>query len=108
MSAERYLTYLPDSMAELKEFQTLGAVEGEILAEEEAAKEEMIRNQWIVSADRKGLTRFAAMMGLESRGKETEELRAEVLYRWNFRSPYPFFTLLDWLDGFCGADGYTA
>ena len=40
MSAERYLTYLPDSMAELKEFQTLGAVEGEILAEEEAAKEE--------------------------------------------------------------------
>ncbi len=37
MSAERYLTYLPDSMAELKEFQTLGAVEGEILAEEEAA-----------------------------------------------------------------------
>lgn len=108
MSAERYLAYLPDSMAELKEFQTLGAVEGEILAEEAAAKEEMIRNQWIVTADRKGLARYAAMMGLESRGKETEELRAEVLYRWNFRSPYPYFALLDWLDGCCGPDGYAA
>lgn len=108
MSAERYLAYLPDSMAELKEFQTLGAVEGEILAEEAAAKEEMIRNQWIVTADRRGLARYAAMMGLESRGKETEELRAEVLYRWNFRSPYPYFALLDWLDGCCGPDGYAA
>lgn len=108
MSKGKYTDYLPSSIAELKEFQTLGEIEGEILAEEEAAKEAMIRNQWIVTADRKGLTRYAAMMGLESRGKETEELRAEILYRWNFRSPYPYFALLDWLDGFCGPDGYSA
>lgn len=104
----RYSRHLPEDIAELKEFQTLGEIEGEILEEQAAAKEAMIRSQWIVTADRKGLARYAGMMGLESRGKETETLRGEVLYRWNFRSPYPFFALLDWLDGCCGADGYTA
>lgn len=104
----RYSRHLPEGIAELKEFQTLGRIEGAVLEEEAAAKEEMVRNQWIVTADRTGLLRYAAMMGLEGRGKETETLRGEVLFRWNFRSPYPFFYLLDWLDGFCGADGYTA
>lgn len=108
MSAERYTGYLPDEIAALKEFQTLGELEGEILEEAEEAKEEIIRNQWITTADRRGLLRYAAMMGIESRGKETEALREEVLYRWNFHSPYPYFYLLDWLDGCFGADGYTA
>lgn len=107
MSGERYLRYLPDTVKELKEFQRLAEIEGEILEEEAAARDRLVNNQWILTAERSGLLRLAKIMGfLGAESLETEALRAEILSRWNSRSPYTYFHLQDWLDGCLGAGNY--
>lgn len=104
MTAQRYLRYLPDFLAEYAEFQKLGEIEGEILEEEAKAKQEMEQDQWILTATRKGLLRRAVMMGLfVSETEDTETLRERVLSYWNSRRPYTFFMMQEWLDTFCGA-----
>ena len=109
MSENRYSQYLPDTVKELQEFQKLGEIESGILEEEAAARDMLVRNQWILTAERSGLLRLAKMMGfLGAEGMETEALRAEILFRWNSRSPYTYFHLLDWLDGCCGKGTYTS
>jgi len=107
MTENRYLYYLPNTVRELQEFQKLAEMEGGILKEEAAAKEELIRNQWILTAERSGLLRLSGIMGLYgAEGMETEKLRAEILSGWSSRSPYTLFHLEDWLDGCLGADAY--
>lgn len=103
----RYSIYLPDTVKELQEFQKLGQIEGLILEEEAAARDTVVNNQWILTAEKSGLLRQAKMMGfLGAETMETEELREEILYRWNSRSPYTTFHLQDWLDGCCGEGTY--
>lgn len=103
----RYLMHLPEIVRELREFQKLGAVEGQILLEESVAKDKLIRNQWIQTADRSGLLRLAKIMSfLGAEMMETETLRAELLLRWNSGSIYTRFHLQDWLDTCCGTGTY--
>ena len=103
----RYLSHLPVMVKDLQEFQKLGAVEGQILLEEGAAKDRLIRNQWIQTADRSGLLRLAKIMAfLGAETMETEALRAEMLLRWNSSSIYTRFHLADWLDTCCGTGTY--
>ena len=93
----RYCNYLPDTVKELREFQKLGEIEGVILEECAAAKEELIDNQWILTARRNGLLRLARIMGfIGGEALETEDLREEILSRWSSRSPYTYFHLQDW------------
>ena len=107
MTENRYLYYLPNTVRELREFQKLAEVEGKILQEEAEAKEKLVQNQWILTAERSGLLRLAKMMALYgAEGMETEILRAEILSRWSSRSPYTEFHLQDWLDECLGANGY--
>lgn len=109
MIENRYGQYLPAAVESLWEFEKLGEIESPILQEAAEAKEKLIQNQWILTAEREGLLRFAKMIPLQNAEKmETEVLRQEVLYRWNCHSPYTQFHLLDWLDGCCGTDGYQA
>ena len=104
----RYLYYLPNTVSELQDFQKLGEIEGALLAEAAVAKDTVVNNQWILTAEKSGLLRLARMMGLYgAEMMETEFLRAEILFRWNSRSPYTLFHLQDWLDGCLGADSYT-
>lgn len=108
MSRERYEKYLPEMLMEWKEFQTLAEVEGEILEAAAEAKDRIIRNQWIGTAERNGLLRLAKIMGFSGTEQmETEKLREEILYRWSSRSPYTFFHLEDWLDSCLGKGNYT-
>ena len=96
----RYSGYLPDTVKELQEFQKLAEIEGQILEKESEARDRVVNNQWILTAERSGLLRLAKMMGfLGAEMLETETLRKEILYRWNNQSPYTQFHLLDWLDG---------
>ena len=105
----RYMKYLPDTVSELQEFHKLSEIEGAILEEAAGAKDALVDNQWILTAKRSGLLRLAKIMGfLGAETMETEALREEILYRWNSRSPYTYFHLQDWLDGWCGADNYQA
>lgn len=107
MSADRYCAHLPEMLTEWREFAILGEIESPILEEAAAAGAEIVQNQWILTAARSGLLRLAGIMRLTgAAAMETEALRAEILFRWNSRSPYTEFSLRDWLDSFCGADGY--
>ena len=108
MMENRYLYYLPNTVRELQEFQKLGEIEGVVLADAAAAKDTVVNNQWILTAEKSGLLRLARMMELHgAEVMETERLREETLFRWNSRSPYTLFHLQDWLDGCLGADSYT-
>lgn len=108
MTDNRYSKYLPEMIREYQAFQKLGELESVILEEEAAEKDALVRNQWILTAERKGLLRLAGMMKLsDAERMETEALREEILFRWNSRSPYTYFHLLDWLDGCCGQENYT-
>ena len=108
MMENRYLYYLPNTVRELQEFQKLGEIEGVVLADAAAAKDTVVNNQWILTAEKSGLLRLARMMELHgAEVMETERLREEILFRWNSRSPYTLFHLQDWLDGCLGADSYT-
>lgn len=103
----RYEQYLSEMVKELQEFQKLGRIEGRLLEEAAEKKETLVKNQWILTAERSGLLRMAKMMGLlGAEGMETEKLREEILYRWNSRSPYTYFNLQDWLDGCLGEGNY--
>lgn len=105
----RYKNYLPDTVVELQEFQKLSQIEGTVLEEMAAAKEELIENQWILTARRSGLLRLAKIMRvLGAETMETEALREEILYRWSSRSPYTYFHLQDWLDSCLGTGNYLA
>ena len=105
----RYGKYLPDTLRELQEFQKLSEIEGCFLEEEAAARDALVNNQWILTAEKSGLLRLAKIMGfLGAEVMETEALREEILYRWNSRSPYTQFHLLDWLDGCLGTGNYLA
>ena len=103
----RYEKHLPDTVKELQEFRKLGEREGVFLAEMATEKEALEKNQWILTAERSGLLRLAAMMGFfGAEAIETENLREEILYRWSSRSPYTEFHLMDWLDGCLGNEAY--
>ena len=105
----RYSNYLPDTVKELQEFQKLSEIEDVILEETAAARDELVNNQWILTAERSGLLRLAKIMGFfGAEILETETLREEILYRWNSRSPYTYFHLQDWLDGCLGKGNYVA
>lgn len=107
MTENRYARHCPSVVRELAEFQRLSEVEGPILAEAAEAKERLERNQWILTAEREGLLRWARMMGfLGAEGLETEDLRREVLSRWCSRSPYTYFHLEDWLNDCLGEENY--
>lgn len=108
MSRERYEKYLPEMLMEWKEFQTLAEVEGDILEKAAEAKERVIHNQWIGTAEQNGLLRLAKIMGFSGAEQmETEKLREEILSRWSSRSPYTYFHLRDWLDSCLGEGNYT-
>lgn len=105
---EIYQEYLPEIVQDTKQFQCLSEIEGEILQKEKDNKDSFIKDQWILTATQNGLMRRAKMLGIsEKLGEDIEELRQRVLFRWNEHCPYTYYTLLNWLDGFCGAENYT-
>jgi hypothetical protein len=108
MMENRYLYYLPNTVRELQDFQKLGEIEGILLTEAALAKDTVVNNQWILTAEKSGLLRLARMMGMHgAEVMETERLREEILFRWNSRSPYTLFHLQDWLDGCLWTESYT-
>lgn len=103
---DSYFKYLPEMISSFREFRELGKVETIFLTEEHQAKEEMTANQWIALANEKGLLRRASMMGLLDKWESVEELREMILYYWQSKSPYNYWHLAEWLDGYCGDGMY--
>ena len=104
---DRYKKYIPGVLSDFMQFQKLAEIESPILEEEAREKKRVEDNQWILTSQRDGLLRRAGFMGLPLlQGEDTEALRERVLSYWNRRTPYVYFMVCDWLDAFCGTDGY--
>lgn len=103
-----YGKYLPSILDEFAEFQKLNQIESAFLDEVYNWKEKFLKNQWIESADYDGLKKFSEIASLTDyfEQSEIEEFREFVFFSWNNAAPYTYEDLVDWLDGYCGADFY--
>lgn len=103
-----YGKYLPDILDEYYEFQKLNSIESDLLDEALYLKNKAIENQWIESADRDGLEKFASIAGVTERfdNVDLEEFRDYIFFTWNNAAPYTMWDLKEWLDGYCGEDFY--
>ena len=101
------INYLPDFMAEYKEMQLITDVENpeynlfwEILRQ-------TVDNQFIITCDDRGISKFEKMLKLYPYESDTLEMRiARVLVEWNAQLPYTMRSLKQMLDVLCGAGNY--
>ena len=101
------INYLPDFMAEYKEMQLITDVENpeynlfwEILRQ-------TVDNQFIITCDDQGISKFEKMLKLYPYESDTLEMRiARVLVEWNAQLPYTMRSLKQMLDVLCGAGNY--
>lgn len=100
----RYGSYLPSTLEDYQNFDTLDELESPILEEAYMAKEQFVKNQWIETADRSGLQHFAFIMGIIQNftDVELEELRDYMLACWNSKAPYTYLHLKEWVYEYCG------
>ncbi len=101
-SKQRFEKHLPHFLTEYAEFSALAEIEGEILEQEAAGVKALDANQWIETANRSGLLRRANMLGIQAEEEETEALRERIFYLWRSRSPYTYYSILEWLQESCG------
>lgn len=100
-------SYLPFVFREVREFKEIFNT-----AEEEIniLKEEISRsldNQFIKSADSKGVERLEKAYNLNLAGLSTEDKRFEITLKLNEQGPYTVETLSNKLSHLCTEDGYT-
>ncbi len=106
---ELYEKYLPFVVKQEEAFQKLAQVEGTVLEEERLAKEALEQDQWIQTATKQGLAKRAKFMGLPvDENEDLEQTRRRILFQWNKHRPFTFATLIEWLNGLCGNENYTA
>lgn len=92
----------------LLDYREIGAVIG---AEEPEFKQlwdaagSALYNQFIGSADEKGIDRFEKLLGnLSESGKPLEERRARALSKWLVKLPYTFGAFRERVSALCGED----
>lgn len=103
-----YRNYIPPILEETKEFkaldQTVNAFFNERLWPNMDAA---LANQFITTADSKGLEYFEAKCGITpSAGDTLESRRALVLAKWIDQLPYNYQSLVDKLTTICGEGNY--
>lgn len=100
--------YLPTFMAEYEEINkalTAENPEFTLLWEE---KEKVLKNQFILTADSMGLSRFEKMLGITpSRLDTLESRRKRVLSKWFVQLPYTERMLVNKLTELCGEGSFT-
>lgn len=102
------LSYLPPFMAELKEIRVLLEAENPEFRLVWQATERVLANEFILTADEYGISRYEHMMGLlPSNGQTLEERRQQVLLKNQDALPYTLRQLEEMLKGLCGEKGYT-
>lgn len=102
------LSYIPDFLKEYKEMQVLQQVIQPEVQQMEDETEVLFRNQFLTSADVRGIKRFENMLEMPSISNDTlANRRFRVLSKWNRMIPYTKVTLRQKLAVLCEEDGYT-
>lgn len=99
------VSYLPPFLAEYKEINTALAAENPEFCFLWEAADRMLRNEFILSADEYGISRFEKMLGILPSASDTlENRRARVQNRWFNTAPYTIRTLTRKLRELLGGD----
>lgn len=100
------VSYLPPFLAEYQETRlTLEAENPEFNLAWKAAHR-VLKNEFIVTADEYGISRFETVLGIHpDPGDGLEDRRARLLYRWYTSYPYTWRMLLQKLASIPGAAG---
>jgi len=101
------ISYLPPFMQEYLELKkTLQSEQIDIQALEDET-EKVKNNQFMLTCDEDGISRFEEMLGLTSYSEDSLESRiSRVITRWNDSLPYTIKSLAERLKTLCGEDGY--
>lgn len=101
------ISYLPPFMQEYLELKkTLQSEQIDIQALEDET-EKVKNNQFMLTCDEDGISRFEEMLGLTSYSEDSLESRiSRVITRWNDSLPYTIRSLAERLKTLCGEDGY--
>ena len=101
------LSYLPPILYEIKELQKIAEIENPSLESVWQKVEEILNNQFILSMDEEGASRYEKMLGLVVGESETIETRRfRILSRYQEQAPYSYPVLKQLLDSLLGKGAY--
>lgn len=102
------VSYLPPFLSKYKEtVATLRAEDPEFRLIWDAAKR-VLNNEFILTADEYGISRYEKILGLYPEKEDTlESRRARVLTRWTTTLPYTERMLIEKLIAICGENNFT-
>lgn len=100
-------SYLPVYLLGYKELDNLLMAATPEVQRLEDATETFLNNQFILSTDKSGISRFEQMLKIIALDTDTlEERQFRVVSKWNQSIPYTKGTLKEKLTILCGEDGY--
>lgn len=102
------LSYLPSYLQKYQEVQvTLNAEDPEFILVWNAT-DRTLYNEFIMTANEQGITRYEKMLGILSSTNDTLESRRDrILIRWVAELPYTFKMLIEKLIILCGENNFT-
>ena len=104
----RLLDYLPPVVRQVLDFQQINAATEPEIRLAWQALSRVQGNQFLAEADAAGLAVWERELGLYPKaGDSLAVRRARILAAWLRKPPYTLRWLRGWLDGICGAEGYS-
>lgn len=103
------INYLPDVVRDYREFQGITAGQQPEFEQAWDAADQVMNNQFILTADDLGLSRWETILGIIPKATDSlDDRRFRVLSRLNEELPYTLPQLRNILETLCGAGNYTA
>ena len=102
------MSYLPYVLRDYTEIQAILVGQQPELDQAWEAAETLLDNQFIVSAEGLGLSRWEKILGITPKGTDSlADRRFRILARWNEELPYTIRQLRAILETLCGSGNYT-
>lgn len=99
------IEYLPPFIADYREMQEIMSAENPEFVLTAKEYDRLLDNQFIISCDEVGISRFEKILGIVPTANDTLQSRiSRVLIRWNDTVPYTWKAFLQKLQTLCGDD----
>ena len=103
----KLLNYLPEFMQEYREMKCLMLAEDPEVQKLEDETEIIKNNQFILTCNEKGLSKYEKLVGiLPDPGSGIEERKKRVIEKWGTAVPYSYARFIQRLDQLCWNEGY--
>jgi len=97
----------PNYYDNVLEIDTLSEAEQQLLSQLRDELYSLINNQWVLTADLSGISRYEKMLNIVPSAEDSEDFRRDrILNRLNQVSPYTITYLVRWLNVYLGEKKY--